>query len=208
MMSVRVEDGNRLDNSTNDENKLNRVYRSKNYFTSGNPIKAPHHWCCAFKKHSRFSQSESAHNLIRLFNLVAMAAGPHPFPSRTRSLSPPAPMVLHSMWESRSSPGFFKLLHSRAPQGRRPEEHGEQVQQLSFFSSTKCCSLEFFYNQATTVADAYRRKPKIFCEPTDETEGFVEQTLQLGSQILKKNTEKRFDMLIFLKSFEKTWRFR
>ena len=40
-------------------------------------------------------------------NLVTMAAGLHPFPSRTRSLSPPAPMVLHSMWESRSSPGFF-----------------------------------------------------------------------------------------------------
>jgi hypothetical protein len=68
---------------------------------------------------------------FRLFNLVTMAAGPHPFPSRTRSLSPPAPMVLHSLWESRSSPGFFKLLDTAT------ELH----------SSTKCCSKEFFYNQ-------------------------------------------------------------
>jgi hypothetical protein len=65
---------------------------------------------------------------FRLFNLVTMAAGPHPFPSRTRSLSPPAPMVLHSLWESRSSPGFFKLLDTAT------ELH----------SSTKCCSKEFF----------------------------------------------------------------
>ena len=57
--------------------------------------------------HSGSSEAEIAYNLFWLFNLVAMAAGPHPFPSRTRSLSPPAPMVLHLMWESRSSPGFF-----------------------------------------------------------------------------------------------------
>ena len=40
---------------------------------------------------------------------VTMAEGPHPIPSRTRKLSPPAPMVLHgkTVWESRTSPGFF-----------------------------------------------------------------------------------------------------
>ena len=39
-----------------------------------------------------------------------MAAGPHPFPFRTRQLSPPAPMVLggRSPWESRTSPDFFE----------------------------------------------------------------------------------------------------
>ena len=57
--------------------------------------------------HSCLEQSSALYS-FRLFNLVTMAAGPHPFPSRTRSLSPPAPMVLHLLWESRSSPGFFK----------------------------------------------------------------------------------------------------
>ena len=37
---------------------------------------------------------------------VVMAGGPHPIPSRTRSLSPLAPMVLRlKAWESRSLPG-------------------------------------------------------------------------------------------------------
>ena len=37
-----------------------------------------------------------------------MAEGNHLFPSRTQSLSPPAPMVLQfSLWESRTLPGFF-----------------------------------------------------------------------------------------------------
>ena len=37
--------------------------------------------------------------------LAAKAEGPHPFPSRTRKLSPPALMVLgHEPWESRSLP--------------------------------------------------------------------------------------------------------
>src|SRR3990167_4338622 len=36
-----------------------------------------------------------------------MAGGPHPIPSRTRSLSPLAPMVLRlKAWESRSLPGL------------------------------------------------------------------------------------------------------
>ena len=36
---------------------------------------------------------------------VAIAEGPHPIPSRTRKLSPLAPMVLHIfVWESRSLP--------------------------------------------------------------------------------------------------------
>ena len=79
------------------------------------------------KIHSCLEKSSALYS-FRLFNLVTMAAGPHPFPSRTRSLSPPAPMVLHSLWESRSSPGFFKLLDTAT------ELH----------SSTKCCSKEFF----------------------------------------------------------------
>ena len=42
-----------------------------------------------------------------------MAAGSHPFPFRTRKLSPPAPMVLGTRvpWESRSPP----ISHSRSP---------------------------------------------------------------------------------------------
>ena len=39
-------------------------------------------------------------------SLVTMAEVYHPFPSRTRKLSPPAPMVLFNR-ESRSLPGFF-----------------------------------------------------------------------------------------------------
>jgi hypothetical protein len=36
-----------------------------------------------------------------------MAEGIHPFPYRTRKLSPPAPMVLGlKPWESRSLPGY------------------------------------------------------------------------------------------------------
>ena len=39
--------------------------------------------------------------------LVIIAKGPHPIPSRTRKLSPPAPMVLClKTWESRSLPGL------------------------------------------------------------------------------------------------------
>ena len=39
-------------------------------------------------------------------DLVVMAGVPHPIPSRTRPLSPPAPMVLRlKTWESRSLPG-------------------------------------------------------------------------------------------------------
>ena len=49
-----------------------------------------------------FSQSS-----IRLVDLVAMSEVPHPIPFRTRSLSPPEPMVLRlKAWESRSLPGL------------------------------------------------------------------------------------------------------
>jgi hypothetical protein len=42
-----------------------------------------------------------------------MAEGIHPFPYRTRKLSPPAPMVLGlKPWESRSLPGHQTPLHS------------------------------------------------------------------------------------------------
>jgi hypothetical protein len=42
-----------------------------------------------------------------LDDLVVLAGVPHPIPSRTRSLSPPAPMVLClKAWESRSPPGL------------------------------------------------------------------------------------------------------
>lgn len=39
--------------------------------------------------------------------LVAIAEGSHPFSSRTRSLSPPAPMILGTTRESRTLPGFL-----------------------------------------------------------------------------------------------------
>ena len=45
-------------------------------------------------------------NIISLC-LVIIAKGPHPIPSRTRKLSPSAPMVLClKIWESRTLPGF------------------------------------------------------------------------------------------------------
>jgi hypothetical protein len=45
--------------------------------------------------------------VARFADLAAMPGGPHPIPSRTRSLSPPGPMVLClKAWESRSLPGL------------------------------------------------------------------------------------------------------
>ena len=44
---------------------------------------------------------------VRLVDLVAMSEVPHPIPFRTRSLSPPEPMVLRlKARESRSPPGL------------------------------------------------------------------------------------------------------
>ena len=46
---------------------------------------------------------------MRLVDLVAMPGGPHPIPFRTRSLSPPGPMVLRlKARESRSPPGLHE----------------------------------------------------------------------------------------------------
>ena len=45
--------------------------------------------------------------IVRPVDLVAMPEGPHPIPFRTRSLSPPGPMVLRlKARESRSPPGL------------------------------------------------------------------------------------------------------
>ena len=59
-----------------------------------------------------FSQSS-----IRLVDLVAMSEVPHPIPFRTRSLSPPEPMVLRlKARESRSPPGLpdgYMIVSSR-----------------------------------------------------------------------------------------------
>jgi hypothetical protein len=50
---------------------------------------------------------------------VTTAEGPHPFPSRTRPLSPPAPMVLGVIpWESRSLPDFT-LTNNSPPFGKK-----------------------------------------------------------------------------------------
>ena len=49
----------------------------------------------------------SLHSAVRLVDLVAMSEVPHPIPFRTRSLSPPEPMVLRlKARESRSPPGL------------------------------------------------------------------------------------------------------
>ena len=55
---------------------------------------------------------------------AAMAGEAHPVPSRTRKLSPPAPMVLRdSPWESRAPPAtkglflFASTQHARGPGG-------------------------------------------------------------------------------------------
>src|ERR1044071_2455841 len=56
--------------------------------------------------------------VIGFDDLVVLAGVPHPIPFRTRSLSPPAPMVLClKAWESRSLPGLQSRLTSR-PKGR------------------------------------------------------------------------------------------
>jgi hypothetical protein len=51
-------------------------------------------------------RTELIRRLISKQFWVIPAKGSHPFPSRTRKLSPSAPMVLHapSVWESRTSP--------------------------------------------------------------------------------------------------------
>ena len=52
----------------------------------------------------------SIKNTIKLC-LVIFAKGPHPIPSRTRKLSPSAPMVLYlKIRESRTLPGFKKIM--------------------------------------------------------------------------------------------------
>ena len=49
----------------------------------------------------------------RLKLSVILPRGIHPFPSRTRKLSPAGPMVLHapSVWERRSLPALIKADH-------------------------------------------------------------------------------------------------
>ena len=48
-----------------------------------------------------------SYSAVRLVDLVAMSEVPHPIPFRTRSLSPPEPMVLRlKARESRSPPGL------------------------------------------------------------------------------------------------------
>ena len=55
---------------------------------------------------------EAAKNIIK-HCLVIIAKGPHPIPSRTRKLSPSAPMVLClKIWESRTLPGFTNYENS------------------------------------------------------------------------------------------------
>ena len=54
-----------------------------------------------------FADNVFSFSSIRLADLVAMSEVPHPIPFRTRSLSPPEPMVLRlKAWESRSLPGL------------------------------------------------------------------------------------------------------
>ena len=51
------------------------------------------------------------------FGAVAMARRPHPFPSRTRSLSSSAPMVLRGQtaWESRTPPPHTYMINPLGP---------------------------------------------------------------------------------------------
>ena len=64
-----------------------------------------------------------------------MAEGSHPFPFRTRKLSPPAPMVLSLArgWESRSLPGFFYLCIIETMKRRKRENR--KVLLFSYFIS-------------------------------------------------------------------------
>ena len=61
------------------------------------------------KTHERFDVSDNDvfSTLIFFVDLVVLPGGPHPIPFRTRSLSPPGPMVLRlKARESRSPPGL------------------------------------------------------------------------------------------------------
>ena len=54
-----------------------------------------------------FADNVFSFSSVRLADLVAMSEVPHPIPFRTRSLSPPEPMVLRlKARESRSPPGL------------------------------------------------------------------------------------------------------
>ncbi len=57
-------------------------------------------------------------SFVRPFGAVAMARRPHPYPSRTRSLSSSAPMVLrgHTAWESRTLPPHPLYKNPLGPQ--------------------------------------------------------------------------------------------
>ena len=62
--------------------------------------------CIPTKSFARFGAREIGNHVGRA-ELVAMPEGPHPIPSRTRSLSPPGSMVLRlKAWESRSLPAL------------------------------------------------------------------------------------------------------
>src|SRR3954451_3667812 len=68
---------------------------------------------------------------IGFSDLVVLPGGPHPIPFRTRSLSPPGPMVLRlKARESRSPPGLqsryashHKTLHSTDHQRPGPQQY-------------------------------------------------------------------------------------
>ena len=65
--------------------------------------------------------------LVYLADLVALPGVPHPIPFRTRSLSPPGPMVLRlKARESRSPPG---------PQDRRTTSQNPSSQHLPRFAA-------------------------------------------------------------------------
>src|ERR1051325_9610570 len=77
------------------------------------------------------TQEEMSSQRVGFVDLVVLPGGPHPIPFRTRSLSPPGPMVLRlKARESRSPPGLqsryashHKPFIPQPPTTRPPKGH-------------------------------------------------------------------------------------
>ena len=88
--------------------------------------------------------------------LVALAAGKHPFPFRTRQLRPPAPMVVrHQPCESRSPPRHCIQLRERKPSGfpLAGSLSGKEVLQAGR------ASLRALFDAQACIGDIYTKHP-------------------------------------------------
>ena len=85
-----------------------------------------------------------------------MAGVPHPIPSRTRPLSPPAPMVLRlKTWESRSLPGpQRRMVHAKSAGHTNPSINTTSPSGVTKSASTPVLAVFLSLNQETKHSDA------------------------------------------------------